>query len=369
MKKKLFYVGIDVDQNSFSVAIIDIYTNQETFVKCSPNAPALISKLQKIANPEEFDICYEATYLGFNLQRILSKNGFKCAVVSPSMIPEIKGKKVKTDKIDAKRLAEYHMKGLLTEVHVPDEKLEMDRALIRSRTYLSKQVAALRRHILSICQRIGWDFRQETSLKSYWTIKFKNWLETKISKSSDSSLKVNLKLLLRQLLQNEQTLDLYDSEIKNLSESSDYKKKTAALVCYRGLDTISAMGVVTEIGDINRFDHPKRLASYSGLDIREYSSGGRELKFNISKCGNKHLRTLVNEACQFAIRPPRIGQKLKQRRKHANIKQIEIADRCMNRLYKKSTRLLYKDKPRNKIKIACAREMLCFIWESLKVAA
>jgi transposase len=129
------------------------------------------------------------------------------------------------------------------------------------------------------------------------------------------------------------------------------------------------MTINLEIGDISRFDHPSPLTSFSGMDISEYSSGGKERKYHITKMGNRRLRTAVIEAAQFAIRSPRVSQDLRNRRKDAPYKSIETADRCMNRLYKKANRLKYRGKETNKIKVACAREMLGFIWESLKNVA
>ena len=89
----------------------------------------------------------------------------------------------------------------------------------------------------------------------------------------------------------------------------------------------------------------------------------------MSKMGNSRIRTSVVEACQKANKIPQISKRLKDRRKRTDPKYIEIADRCMKRLYKKSTRMLYAGKPINKIKVACARETLCFVWESLNLAA
>jgi hypothetical protein len=78
------------------------------------------------------------------------------------------------------------------------------------------------------------------------------------------------------------------------------------------------------------------------------------------------LRTLtVIEACQYAFHPPVVSQILLTRRQETPASLVEIADRCMQRLHQKARRLLYRDKPKNKIKAACAREMLGFIWESL----
>jgi hypothetical protein len=105
------------------------------------------------------------------------------------------------------------------------------------------------------------------------------------------------------------------------------------------------------------------------MDVSEYSSGKSQNRFSITRMGSRHLRTAVVESCQQVAKAPKIGVLLRRRRKDAPAEYVEIADRCMKRLYKKSTRLLHRGKPRNKATVACARELLGFVWESLRTAA
>ena len=89
------------------------------------------------------------------------------------------------------------------------------------------------------------------------------------------------------------------------------------------------MGLILELGDITRFSHPRKLTSYAGMDLREYSSGGKERKYSMSKMGNSHIRTTVVEACQGAKLKPKISRSLKNRRDGIPAKYTEVADRCM----------------------------------------
>jgi hypothetical protein len=106
------------------------------------------------------------------------------------------------------------------------------------------------------------------------------------------------------------------------------------------------------------------------MDIREYSSGGKHNRFGITKPGNRFLRTAFVEANQRGYRTTKISQRLRARRKNTDAELVSIADRCLKRLNKKGNRLLIAGKHPNKVKVACAREMVGFVWESLqKVAA
>ena len=163
----------------------------------------------------------------------------------------------------------------------------------------------------------------------------------------------------------DQTVTEYSSKLEEASEDNRIKNKVRRLTAFRGIDKKIALTLVTEIGDINRFNHPKKLVSFCGLDIREYSSGGRQRQFGITKMGNSYLRTALVEACQSASKKPRIGRPLEKRRKDISNEHIFIADKCMKRLYKKSQRIMHKGKHTNLAKVACARELIGFVWESM----
>lgn len=369
MEKEVQFVGLDVDDKSYHIAIVDVKGDEVIRLVTDASPQKLVNKLRKLGGGRHLKVCYEATYIGYSLYRDLCKSKIDCEVIAPSLIPTLPGKKVKTDKLDSLTLARYYSKGLLTVVTIPDEELEGDRSLLRTRDFVNDHAKRVKNHISSYARRLGWDYRRETNLKAYWTLSHRIWLDKKIAALSSSSMQATLRHLLALLKSIEASLAQFSEESEKVAEKPRHESRVKALKCIRGMDTIAAITVVTEIGDIKRFDHPRRLTSYAGLDIIEHSSGGKERKSGISKMGNTHLRRVLVEACQYALSPPRISRGLAVRRKSIDQMTIEIADRCMNRLHKKSSKLLYRDKPRNKIKTACAREMLGFIWELMMKAA
>lgn len=146
-----------------------------------------------------------------------------------------------------------------------------------------------------------------------------------------------------------------------LARSPRYQPAVQSLTCYKGIKNIFALTIITEIGDIKRFSHPRKLVSWIGMDIREYSSGGKHNRFGITKHGNRYLRTAIIEANQRGYRTARIGKDVKARRKDIAPELINIADRCLRRLNKKGNHLLLAGKHPNKVKVARAREMVGFV--------
>ncbi len=123
MNQKEVSVGIDVDDVQYHGSALDRQTGEVLRFQCRPTLKGLIGQLENVRKHfggSALRVCYEASYVGFSLQRDLQDHGYACEVVSPSRIPRRAGKSVKTDRIDAAELAEFYANGLLTVVAAPD---------------------------------------------------------------------------------------------------------------------------------------------------------------------------------------------------------------------------------------------------------
>lgn len=204
--------------------------------------------------------------------------------MAPSSIPCPRGKAVKTDRIDAGYLAQFYANGLLTIVHPPAVTQEQDQDLLRSRQNLLEHQTDLRRHLQALLRRHGLHYKAQTQHKTHWTIHHYSWLERTIAELS-GSLKVNLELLLRQVKSLDDILAEYRQQIEVLARQPRYEKAVRSLTCYKGIKQIFALTMITEIGDVQRFAHPRQLVAWMGMDIREYSSGDNPHRFGITKQG------------------------------------------------------------------------------------
>ena len=372
MSENILFVGLDVDDNAFHGSALQVGTGEVADFKIRPTLKGLIDKLtelKKKLSGSELRVCYEASYVGFSLKRDLEAASIHCDVVAPSSIPRVGGNHVKTDRIDACKLCQFYSANMLTIVAAPTPELEQDRDLLRSRQFIMNQLTEIRTHIQSMLRRSGRNYKSEENMKSHWTRPHLCWLD-RLTLESPGSFGKNLKFLLQQMKWLMHTLSEYGVAVEELTKQEQYVKPVQALVCYKGIANVFAMTIITEIGDVKRFKHPGALVSWMGLDIREYSSGGKHNRFGITKHGNRYLRNAFCEANQRTYQKRALHKKLKTRRTEVPPELTSIADRCMERLAKKGTRMLYAGKHVNKIKIACAREMVGFVWESLnKVAA
>lgn len=218
MNQPILFVGIDIDDKAFHACAISS-TTEETFeFVVKPEATALVRKLQILRNKGfQIRVCYEATYVGFSLYRILKQKGFDCSVIAPSHIPSVPGIKKKTDRLDSGRIAKYFRSGLLTIVSVPNEDDEKHRSLLRSRKFLVTQLVQIKRHIESLCRTLGWNFRQESNSKRLWTKAHRVWLASRIRFEAGAELEASMKILISQLHQIENNINQYDVAIAKLA--------------------------------------------------------------------------------------------------------------------------------------------------------
>lgn len=141
-----------------------------------------------------------------------------------------------------------------------------------------------------------------------------------------------------------------------------FEPVVAALRALRGVDAITAIGLVAEIGDLSRFEHPRKLMGYLGLVPSEYSSGDRVVRGSITKTGNTHARRLLTEAAWHYRFSARIGRTI-QRRQEALPDHIRaIAWKAQLRLTRRFAALQGRGLQKNKACVAIARELTGFVW-------
>ncbi|MFC5631569.1 transposase, partial [Streptococcus caledonicus] len=195
-----------------------------------------------------------------------------------------------------------------------------------------------------------------------WTQKHVKWLQ------SLQPVGLYAEILTEYLLSYEKLVDQierFDNRIEQLSLGDSYQEKVVKLACFIGVKTLTALSIVTEIGDFNRFATAQQVASYLGLTPSENSSGEKDRKGGITKAGNSHVRRLLIEATQ-SIAKGRVGHKSKNLKKRQNGNSPEViayTDRANERLRRRYYKLvLSNNKKQNVAKTAIAREFSGFIW-------
>jgi transposase len=299
--------------------------------------------------------CYEAGPTGFGLYRHLIERGIDCRVVAPGLVPTPPGDRVKTDSRDARKLARLLGGGLLEAIHVPSRELEAARDLVRAREDARLDRMRDRQRLSKFCLRHG-----RLLPTSSWTVTRRKWLSEQRFEFAAQQLTFDSYL---------HTVDLVDARIEQLermiretSEQEPWQGLVGRLRCLRGIDTLTALALVTEIGDFGRFKSAAEFMAFVGLVPSEHSSGERRRQGSITKVGNSHVRRLLVESAWHARRRPTVGYELARRQRGQDAAVIERAWRCQQRLHTRWQRMAGRGKPHQKIVVACARELAGFVW-------
>lgn len=304
----------------------------------------------------EVRVVYEAGPCGYELHRRLTKAGIKCQVAAPALTPRKPGERVKTNRRDAAKLGRYLRANELTLVVVPDEDRESLRDLIRSRYAVQKDVGRLRKQIIHLLLRYGHRYREGLS----WTLRFWSWLK-KIKLTGEHSCFV-LAEMIGELEHRIEQLKRYDEQIELAAQKPEYQPYLKALRTLRGINTLSAMTILCELGDLRRFPTAPQIMAAVGVVPSEYSTGDKTNRYSITKTGNAHVRRIVVEAAWQYQRKVCVGKTIRARRKDQPKPIVDIAEKCEKRLNARFHRLTSRNKKSTVAVVAVARELLGFIW-------
>ena len=358
------YVGLDVHARTIEVSVLRGGTKdrEEWRLENEPRAVTALARRLRHEGGDAVVCCYEAGPTGFALQRQLQAKSVDCRVIAPSLIPRKPGERVKTDRRDARKLAELLRAGLLTEVHQPTEAQEAVRDLSRAREDAVADRTRAQHRLSKFLLRRGIRYG-----KTAWTQEHRRWLRT-IS-FEHAAAQATFKGYLYGLEVEEEHVRMLEEKLSECAESDDYREAVGLLRCFRGVDTVTAMAVLAELGDVTRFGSAEEVAAFVGLVPSEYSSGQKTRRGPITKAGNSHLRRVLIESSWHSRRPPRVGVALRRRREGQPGWAVAMADRALSRHHRRYRRLTQNGKPVQVAVTAVARELIGVMWAVLRTHA
>jgi len=281
-------------------------------------------------------------------------------VVAPSLIPKKPGEKIKTDKRDALKLAKLLKSEDLTPIYVPEPEDEAVRDLSRAREVAMKDLKDAKYQLKALLLRNNINYKGTAN----WSQKHLRWLtELVLPHPAQHTF---LQEFLQTITERISRLERLDNELTHHVHKWRYYPVVKAIQAMRGVRLLVATGVVAELGDLSRFDHPRKLMSYLGLVPSEHSSGGKRHIGAITKCGNGRARRLLVEGAHTYRYAANISTDMQKRQEGLPKDIIDIAWKAQLRLCKRYKKMIAKGKHYNLVVTAIAREMIAYIWAIAK---
>lgn len=330
-----FYVGIDVHKKSWKVTILNNDYEHKTMSQ-NPDPNLLASYLKKHFPGGNYHAVYEAGFSGFESCRKLRQLGVDCILVHPADVPTTQKEKLqKTDKVDSRKLARSLRSNEFEAIHIPARKLEADRALVRQRFRLVKDIGRTKNRVKSLLFQFGITIpdRFTAAQTRHWSKVYINWL--KDLQINEESLKQTLNNYIQiGEIQRKELLQI-NRQVRNLSQTDTYRRNYNLLISIPGVGLMTAITFLVQIGDIRRFKRLDDLCNYVGLVPRMYGSGEKMQVGKMIKRGRKELKIMLIEASWEAIRKdPALMLKFNELTKRMNKNKaiIRIARKMLSRI-------------------------------------
>jgi transposase len=277
-------------------------------------------------------------------------------VVAPSLIPKKSGDKVKTDKRDALKLAKLLKSEDLTPIYVPEAQDEAIRDLSRARETAMKDLKDAKYQLKGLFLRNNITCK----VNDNWSNQHLRWLTELVL--PHPSQQMVLQEMIQTITERIKRVERLVNELMHQAKQWRYYPVIQALQAMRGIRFLVAVGTIAELGDLRRFDHPRKLMAYLGLVPKENSSGDNRKQGGITQCGNGRARRLLIEGAHTYKHHANVSTELQKRQEGLPKVVIDIAWKAQLRLCRRYKRLMQRGKHRNVVVAAIAREMVAYIW-------
>ena len=356
------HVGMDVHKTSIAVAVA--YRDRRTDLIMVEDRGAIAYESRTVHRLSErleaefgpsLHFVYEAGPCGTFLWRCLQSRARSCEIIAPSMIPKRPGDRVKTDRRDARTLAQMSRAGYLTPIWVPDATQEAIRDLFRSRRELSGKVRQQKQRIHQYAMRHGHVWQ-----RTNWTKAYRAWLRNLPFPNPLQATLLAEELATLASLEARQVA--LERELKRQLEGWVWEPLVKSFRALRGIDWLTGLALAAELGDLRRFRTARQFMNYLGLTPSETSSGDRRRTGGITKTGNRVVRSLLVESAWTYRFPARQTYLMQRKAEGASEHAGQHAWEAQKRLCGRYRQLSRRGKDHRTVCVAIARELAGFVW-------
>jgi transposase len=288
--------GLDVDKKSIAVTFTDHGIMQNSF-KLPYSASQLLSYTRKHFPGQRVAFVYEAGPTGFGLHDELKEASYPCLVVSPAMVPTARGQRVKTNRLDSKKLSEGLRGGQLRSIHVPATSYRELRHLVQLRDSQVAQLTASKCRLKSLLLYEGIPF---PAANGKWSGRVLQQLE---AVPCSATVRFKLDQLIDALGFHYRSAAKVQKQIRHFCQNDpELRQCISYLTSLPGIGSITATHALARLGDWRQISNVRQIAGFLGLVSSEHSTGDKENRGEITRIGDSRLRNKLIQCAWVAIR-------------------------------------------------------------------
>jgi transposase len=310
------FAGLDVDKKHIDVTFID-HSQRMKSMKIPYSADHLLAYTRRHYAGQRVAFVYEAGPTGWGLYDQITTGGYRCLVVTPSMVPTAPGQRVKTNRIDSRKLGTALLGGQLKSLHVPTEPYRNLRHLVHLRdTFVRQAVASqLRIKAMLLLENIPFP-----DARGRWCISAWKALQTLVC-SAPLRFKLD-RLLSAATFAHEQARQTTRELHRFCQSDPELAAELELLQSAPGIGRIIAPYLLASIGDWRQIRSVRQLSAFLGLVPCEDSTGDDVNRGSITRTGDRRLAAKLVQAAWAAIRHDPQLQEFYTRIYHRNPKPI-----------------------------------------------
>jgi len=280
------YVGLDIHKSFCQASVL----NENGKELSNTKFPTTVEGIQRfLTRFDDAKFVLESTGVWEFVYENVESKGFPVILAHPMKVKAIASAKIKTDKVDARTLAQLLRLDMVPASYVPDKETRNLRELVRHRSALVKKSTAFKNRIHAELLRRG--LKQPDSFQDIFTKKGRTWLRS---------------LDVIAITSNVVCLETIRDQVHYLDgvivKEHDRRDDAQILTTIPGIGPYSALVIVAEIDDVHRFPDPEHLCSYAGLVPTVRQSANTCHYGHLSRQGSKHLRWILTEAVHAHVR-------------------------------------------------------------------
>jgi transposase len=285
-----YYAGFDVSLEETSICVMD-------------ETGGIVRELVSASEPEALVAALQATGLSFERigmeacgttawlhDEMLDRGASTICIETRNANAAMKAMRNKTDRNDARCIAQMMRTGWFTKVHVKSRRSRQWRATLTARRTVAQNLVDIQNAVRALVREAGVKLGRPSSAS--FTAKVRE------AAAAEDELMAAVEPLLAVLTAMEQQLNRLTKMLMDLCRNDETCRR---LMTVPGVGPITAVSYVATIDDPSRFRRSRDVGAHLGLTPRRYQSGETDTQGHISRCGDEAMRTLLYEAANALL--------------------------------------------------------------------